>query len=70
MSPLFPSTGSTTDNEAQFGRTLTASGLHVDDVQCPHGDREAATRAMQQHAILINRRLGNEIINLSWKPDR
>jgi hypothetical protein len=68
MSPPFPATESMNDVESQFGRTLAASGLHFDDVQCPRGDGETAALTMQQHAIMINRELGNEIINLSWKP--
>lgn len=68
MSPPFPATMPMDDAESQFGRTLSRSGLHFDDVQCPRSDNEAAALTMQQHAIFINRELGNEIINLRWKP--
>jgi hypothetical protein len=68
MSPPFPATLSMDDAESQFGGLLAASGLHFDDVQCPRGNGRTAALTMQQHAITINRELGNKIINLSWKP--
>lgn len=68
MSPPFPATLPMDDAESQFGGLLTASGLHFDDVQCPRGDGQTASLTMQQHAIVINRELGNKVINLSWKP--
>lgn len=68
MSLPFPATMSMDDAEAQFGRLLTASGRHFDDVQCPRGDGETAILTMQQHAIAINRELGNEVISLRWTP--
>jgi hypothetical protein len=68
ISPPFPATMSMDDVESQFGKTLNRSGLHYDDVQCPRGDGETATLTMQQHAITVNRELGNEVINLRWKP--
>jgi hypothetical protein len=69
ISPPFPATMSMDDVESQFGRTLNRSGLHYDDVQCPRGDGETAVLTMQQHAITVNRELGNEVINLRWKPN-
>ena len=69
MSPPFPATMSMDDAESQFGRTLSRSGLRFDDVQCPRGDGQTAALTMQQHAITVNRELGNEIINLRWKPN-
>jgi hypothetical protein len=68
MSPPFPATVSMDDAESQFGELLAASGLRFDDVQCPRGDGQTASLTMQQHAITINRELGNKIINMSWKP--
>jgi hypothetical protein len=68
MSPPFPATISMDDAESQFGRTLSASGLHFDDVQCPRSGGQTASMTMQQHAIVVNRELGNEVINLRWKP--
>ncbi len=68
VSPPFPATVSMDEAESQFGRTLSRSGLHFDDVQCPRSDGETAALTMQQHAIVVNRELGNEIINLRWKP--
>ncbi|MGB6537692.1 MAG: hypothetical protein WBF58_17215 [Xanthobacteraceae bacterium] len=68
ISPPFPATLSMDEAESQFGRTLSRSGLHFDDVQCPRGDGETAALTMQQHAIVMNRELGNKIINLRWKP--
>jgi hypothetical protein len=68
MSPPFAATMPLDDAESQFGRTLNRSGLRFDDVQCPRGDGETAALTMQQHAITINRELGNEVINLRWKP--
>ena len=68
ISPPFPATLSMDDAESQFGGLLAASGIRFDDVQCPRGDGETAVLTMQQHAITINRELGNKVINLSWKP--
>lgn len=68
MSPPFLATVSMDDAESQFGRTLGRLGLRFDDVQCPRSDGEAAALTMQQHAISVNRELGNEIISLPWKP--
>lgn len=68
ISPPFPATLSMDDAESQFGGLLTASGIRFDDVQCPRGDGQTAVLTMQQHAITINRELGNKVINLTWKP--
>jgi hypothetical protein len=68
MSPPFPATVSMDDAESQFGRLLSQSGLRFDDVQCPRGEDETAAMTMQQHAIIVNRQLGNEIVHLRWKP--
>jgi hypothetical protein len=68
MSPPFPATVSMANAESQFGRLLSQSGLRFDDVQCPRGEDETAAMTMQQHAISINRRLGNEIVHLRWEP--
>jgi hypothetical protein len=69
ISPPFLATMSMDDAESQFGRTLSQSGLRFDDVQCPRGDGQTAALTMQQHAIKVDRELGNEIINLRWKPN-
>jgi hypothetical protein len=68
ISPPFAATMSMDDAESQFGRRLRASGYRFDDVQCPRGDGETAALTMQQHAIVINRELRNEIINVRWRP--
>jgi hypothetical protein len=68
VSPPFPASVPMDDAESQFGRLLSRSGLSFDDVQCPRSDNETAALTMQQHAIVTNRELGNEIINLRWKP--
>jgi hypothetical protein len=68
ISPPFLATMSMDDAESQFGRRLAASGQRFDDVQCPRSDDETGALTMQQHAIVINRELGNQIINVRWKP--
>ena len=68
MSPPFSATTPMDDAESQFGRLLSRSGVRFDDVQCPRSDNETAALTMQQHAVVINRELGNEIINMRWKP--
>jgi hypothetical protein len=68
VSPPFPATMPMDNAESQFGRRLAASGLRFDDVQCPRSDDETGALTMQQHAIVINRELGNQVINLRWKP--
>jgi hypothetical protein len=69
ISPPFPATMPMDDAESQFGRALSRSGLRFDDVQCPRGDGQTAALTMQQHAIKVDRELGNQIINLRWKPN-
>jgi len=68
MSPPFPATMPMDDAESQFARRLSVSGVRFDDVQCPRSNGEAAALAMRQHAIDVNRELGNQVINLRWKP--
>ncbi|MGH6671657.1 MAG: hypothetical protein ACRECV_06725 [Xanthobacteraceae bacterium] len=68
MSPPFPATISMANAESQFGRTLSASGFRFDDVQCPRSGGQTASLTMRQHATVVNRELGNKIINLRWKP--
>jgi hypothetical protein len=68
ISPPFAAVVSMDNAESQFGRRLAASGLHFDDVQCPRSKDQTGALTMQQHAIVINRELGNEIINVRWKP--
>jgi hypothetical protein len=69
ISPPFRATLPMDDIESRFGKTLSGSGLHFDDVQCPRADGETATLTMQQHAITVNRELGNQVINLRWTPN-
>lgn len=69
ISPPFLAALPMDDLESQFGRSLRHSGLRFDDVQCPRGGDETAVLTMQQHAIAVNRELGNQIINLRWKPN-
>lgn len=68
ISATFPAHTPMDDAETQFARTLNRSGLRYDDVQCPRSDDETSVLSMQQHAININRDLGNQVINLRWKP--
>ena len=68
ISPPFVATVSMDEAESQFGRRLAASGVRFDDVQCPRSGDETGALTMQQHAIVINRELGNKIINVRWKP--
>ncbi|HTV34881.1 MAG TPA: hypothetical protein VMF12_00495 [Xanthobacteraceae bacterium] len=68
ISPPFPATVSMDDAESQFGRTLSRSGVRFDDVQCPRSDDQTGALAMQQHAISVNRELGNQVIDLRWRP--
>lgn len=56
------------DAESQVARMLTRSGLRYDDVQCPRADDQTAVVDMQEHAVNMNRQLGNQVINLRWKP--
>lgn len=68
ISPPFPATVSMDAAELQFGGLLRRSGLRFDAVQCPRGADEAAALAMQQHAIGVNRELGNAIVHLRFAP--
>jgi hypothetical protein len=68
ISSPFPAGVSMDDAESQFGQLLSHMGLRFDDVQCPRSDDEAGVQTMQQHAIQVNSELGNQIINLTWRP--
>ena len=68
ISRPFPATASMDDAESQFGRTLSRMGLRFDDVQCPRSDDETGALTMQQHAVAVNRELGNQVIDVPWRP--
>jgi hypothetical protein len=68
MSMPFAATMSMDSAESQFGRTLTRSGLHYDDVQCPQSDSESSAVTMQRHAVSMNREIGIQVINMPWRP--
>jgi hypothetical protein len=65
----FPEGSATGDAESQFRRSLSWSGLVFDVVQCPRSDDEIAAQAAEQQAIEYNRRLGNQIVAMKWKPE-
>jgi hypothetical protein len=56
------------DAEFQFRRSLSWSGLVYDVVQCPRSDDESTAQAAEQQAIEYNRRLGNQVVAMKWKP--
>jgi len=68
VTPAFRTTMPMDEAETQFASSLHRSGLRYDDVQCPRSDDEPSIIIMQDHAITVNHELGNEIINLRWKP--
>jgi hypothetical protein len=68
ISQPFAATVSMDDAESQFGRILSHMGLRFDDVQCPRSGDETGILTMQQHAIAVNRELGNAVIDLPWRP--
>jgi hypothetical protein len=68
MSAPFPTSVSLDDAQSAFGRMLTQSRLRHDCVQCPRGDDEQSALVMQQQAISFNRKVGNEITHLNWRP--
>jgi hypothetical protein len=68
MTAPFPETAAAGDPESQFRRTLSWSGLVYDVVQCPLNDNEPAALEAQQQAINYNRKLGNQIVSMKWKP--
>jgi hypothetical protein len=68
MTAAFPANTPMDDAETQLASMLNRSGVRYDDVQCPRSDDESALLTMQQHAININRELGNQVIDLRWKP--
>jgi hypothetical protein len=68
MTPPFAASIALDDAESELAHTLSQSGLRYDDVQCPRSDDESSVLDMQQHAVSVNRQLGNQIINLHWKP--
>jgi hypothetical protein len=70
MTAPFPETPATGDAESQFRRTLSWSGLVYDIVQCPLSDNEPAALEAQQQAIDYNRKLGNQIVSMNWKPGK
>lgn len=68
MTAPFPDSPAMGDAESQFRRTLSWSGLVYDVVQCPLNDDEAAAWAAQQQATEYNRKLGNQVVSMKWKP--
>jgi hypothetical protein len=54
--------------ETVFGNVLDQAHLRHDDVQCPRGDDERAIVAMRQQAISFNRTMGNEVVDIAWRP--
>jgi hypothetical protein len=68
MTPPFATAIAVDDAESELGHMLSRSGLRYDDVQCPRSDDESSVLDMQQHAVAMNRQLGNQVINLRWKP--
>jgi hypothetical protein len=68
ISPPFPKSAALNSTEAAFDRMLLQSQIQHDAVQCPNGNDEPATSSMRQYAISFNRKLGNTIITLNWKP--
>lgn len=68
VTPPFSATIPMDDAESELAHSLSKSGLHYDDVQCPRSDDESSVFDMQQHAVSINRELGNQVIGLHWKP--
>jgi hypothetical protein len=69
MTPPFAASIAVDDAESELGHMLSHSGLRYDDVQCPRSDDESSVLDMQQHAIAMNRQLGNQVISLRWKPE-
>lgn len=70
ISLAFAATMAMENAELQFGRKLSSSGLHYDDVQCPRSGDEPSLLTMQRHAENVNRELGNQIVSLHWQPGR
>jgi hypothetical protein len=68
ISSPFPATVSMDDAESQFGQVLSRMSMRFDDVQCPRADDEAGAQTMQQHAIQVNSEMGNQIVELPWRP--
>jgi len=68
FSAPFPSRGSWGSPDSDLDRMLNKSAVRHDDVQCPRADDERSIVVMRQEAISFNRRAGNEIVNLNWKP--
>jgi hypothetical protein len=58
------------NSEARFDDVLGGLHLRHDDVQCPHSNDEASAVADKQYAIEVNRKSGNQVVNLHWPPDR
>ena len=54
--------------DSSFERMLSLKGLRHDDVQCPRADDESSILAMLRYAISYNKKIGAEIIYVSWEP--
>jgi len=68
ISTPFPSSGAWGNPESALDRMLNQSGVRHDDVQCPRADDKPSIETMRQEAISFNHKVGNEIVNLNWKP--
>jgi hypothetical protein len=70
ISPPFPKSAELSNTETAFAQMLLQSGVQHDDVQCPIGNDEGSISTMREHAISFNRKVGNTIVTLSWKPSQ
>lgn len=52
----------------QFKKTLTRSGISVDDIQCPRAATDDAIAAMRRYAITFNRDSGHAVIFIKLNP--
>ncbi len=55
--------------DSSFEKVLNRTGLRYDVVQCPRADNETAIMDMMQYAVTYNKRGGNKIIYVDWRPD-
>jgi hypothetical protein len=68
MTPPFLATTSLEVMENGFHQALIRSGHRHDSVQCAAAANEQAAYAMRRHADEFNRQMGNEVIQIDWKP--
>jgi hypothetical protein len=57
-----------TSADGAFDDAMARQRLAHDSVQCPRADDRTAALSMREYSVLVNRRVGRQVIELQWPP--